>query len=135
LYISNVIETTLSAQPSKPDNIECPLCLGAGELTRSEILDRLGVRDFARVAQLSAEEAFRLLQSQYRQDGELLWSRFESELVKRTSEAEHRYKNELHVLNARTKDMDSTNENTDNGTDSHYRCLVCLRSLLDLGDE
>ena len=67
------------------ENIECPLCLGAGVLTRAETLDRLGVKDFARVAQLSAEEAFRLLQTQYRQDGEGLWARFESELVKRTN--------------------------------------------------
>src|SRR6202171_6527014 len=48
------------------EKIECPLCLGEGELTRAEVLDRLGVKDFARVAQLSAEEAFRLLQGQYR---------------------------------------------------------------------
>jgi hypothetical protein len=43
------------------ENIECPLCLGEGNLKRTEVLDRLGVKDFARVAQLSAEEAFRLL--------------------------------------------------------------------------
>ena len=48
-----------------PEVIECPLCSGEGELTRAEILDRLGVKDFARVAQLSAEEAFRLLQSKH----------------------------------------------------------------------
>ena len=47
------------------EKIECPLCCGAGELSRAEILDRLGVKDFARVAQLSAEEAFRLLQSKH----------------------------------------------------------------------
>ncbi len=34
------------------EKIECPLCCGAGELSRAEILDRLGVKDFARVAQL-----------------------------------------------------------------------------------
>jgi hypothetical protein len=39
------------------EKIECPLCLGEGRLTRAEVLDRLGVKDFARVAQLSAEEA------------------------------------------------------------------------------
>ena len=47
------------------ESIECPLCSGAGELSRAEILDRLGVKDFARVAQLSAEEAFRLLQNKH----------------------------------------------------------------------
>jgi hypothetical protein len=40
---------------SPTEVIECPLCSGTGELTRGEILDRLGVKDFARVAQLSAE--------------------------------------------------------------------------------
>ena len=49
--------------PMAIETIPCPLCAGAGELTRAEILDRLGVKDFARVAQLSAEEAFRLLQN------------------------------------------------------------------------
>src|SRR5438067_13699891 len=43
---------------SASESIECPLCNGAGKLSRAEILDRLGVKDFARVAQLSAEEAF-----------------------------------------------------------------------------
>ncbi len=28
--------------------IECPLCLGEGKLKRTEVLDRLGVKDFAR---------------------------------------------------------------------------------------
>ncbi len=37
-----------------PEGIECPLCLGEGKLKRTEVLDRLGVKDFARVAQLSA---------------------------------------------------------------------------------
>jgi len=49
--------TTKSPIPT--ETIECPLCLGDGTLKRTEILDRLGVRDFARVAQLSAEEAIR----------------------------------------------------------------------------
>ena len=28
------------------ETMECPLCLGAGELKRSEVLDRLGVKGF-----------------------------------------------------------------------------------------
>ena len=51
--------------PVPTESIECPLCLGAGKLKRTEVLDRLGVKDFARVAQLSAEEAFRLLQQKH----------------------------------------------------------------------
>jgi hypothetical protein len=43
------------------ETIACPLCSGEGKLKRTEILDRLGMRDAARVAHLSAEEAFRLL--------------------------------------------------------------------------
>ena len=35
---------------SASESIECPLCNGAGKLSRAEILDRLGVKDFARVA-------------------------------------------------------------------------------------
>jgi len=44
-----------------PETIECPLCVGKGTLTRTEVLERLGMKDFARVAQLSAEEAIRIL--------------------------------------------------------------------------
>jgi hypothetical protein len=77
--------------------IECPLCLGEGKLKRSEILDRLVVKDFARVAQLSAEEAFRLLLSQHKQDEQSEWSRFEAELAKRTTLIAERHKDELHT--------------------------------------
>jgi ribosomal protein S13 len=87
--------------------IECPLCLGAGELTRVEILDRLGVKDFARVAQLSAEEAFRLLQSKHKQDEQTLWARFEAELAKRIADKGQRHKDELHTLGARTKELEA----------------------------
>ena len=89
------------------EKIECPLCLGAGELTRAEVLDRLGVRDFARVAQLSAEEAFRLLQSKHKQDEQNLWARFEAELGKRTTAITERHKDELHSLNARTNELEA----------------------------
>jgi hypothetical protein len=79
------------------ETIECPLCSGAGELTRAEILDRLGVKDFARVAQLSAEEAFRLLQQKHSNDHQNAWSRFETELAKRTTEMREQHKDELRV--------------------------------------
>jgi hypothetical protein len=76
------------------------LCLGAGKLKRTEVLDRLGVKDFARVAQLSAEEAFRLLQQKHKQDEQSVWARFETLLTKRTAEVEQRHKDELHDLRA-----------------------------------
>jgi len=87
--------------------IECPLCLGEGKLKRSEVLDRLGVKDFARVAQLSAEEAFRLLVSKHKQDEQNVWLRFEAELAKRTSDFAQRHKDELHALTARTKELEA----------------------------
>jgi len=79
------------------ETIPCPLCLGEGHLKRTEVLDRLGVRDFARVAQLSAEEAFRLLQSKHASDHQQAWSRFETELTKRTSEIREQHKDALRL--------------------------------------
>jgi hypothetical protein len=83
--------------PSPTESIECPLCSGAGKLKRTEVLDRLGVKDFARVAQLSAEEAFRLLQSKHDREHQTSWSRFETELAKRTAEIRERHKDELRL--------------------------------------
>jgi hypothetical protein len=87
--------------------IECPLCLGEGELTRTEVLDRLGVKDFARVAQLSAEEAFRLLLQKQEHARQNDWARFEAELAKRTADLAQRHKDELHALTARTKELEA----------------------------
>jgi hypothetical protein len=69
------------------ETIECPLCLGEGKLKRTEVLDRLGVKDFAQVAQLSAEEAFRLLLQKQEHACQNDWTRFEAELAKRTYSA------------------------------------------------
>ena len=91
--------------PVATENIECPLCSGAGELSRAEILDRLGVKDFARVAQLSAEEAFRLLQSKHDREHQTAWSRFETELTKRTAEIRDRHKDELRSAQSERDDL------------------------------
>jgi len=80
------------------ETVECPLCLGEGKLKRTEVLDRLGVGDFARVAQLSAEEAFRMLQRKHGNEAQQLWARFESEMTKRTAEIELRHRSELQAL-------------------------------------
>jgi predicted nucleic acid-binding Zn-ribbon protein len=53
------------------------------------------MRDAARVAQLSAEEAFRLLQSKHDREHQSAWSRFEAELAKRTAEIREHHKDEL----------------------------------------
>jgi len=87
------------------EKIECPLCCGAGELSRAEILDRLGVKDFARVAQLSAEEAFRLLQSKHDREHQVSWSRFEAELTKRTVELREQHKDALRSAQSERDDL------------------------------
>ena len=82
------------------ETIDCPLCLGAGRLKRTEVLERLGVKDFARVAQLSAEEAFRLLQKKHDHEHQNAWSRFETELAKRVAEIRERHRDELRVAHS-----------------------------------
>jgi len=97
---------TMTTRPPVPtESIECPLCLGAGKLKRTEVLDRLGVKDFARVAQLSAEEAFRLLQSKHDHEHQQVWSRFETELAKRTAEIRERHKDELRSAQSDRDDL------------------------------
>ena len=96
----------MTTRPPVPtESIECPLCLGAGNLKRTEILDRLGVKDFARVAQLSAEEAFRLLQNRHDHEHQQVWSRFETELAKRTAEIRDRHKDELRLAQSDRDDL------------------------------
>ena len=87
------------------DAIECPLCLGEGKLKRTEVLDRLGVKDLARVAQLSAEEAFRLLLGKHKDDQQSVWLRFEAELAKRMAEIRDRHKDELHATQSERDNM------------------------------
>jgi hypothetical protein len=86
----------MTTRPPMPtETLECPLCRGEGNLKRAEVLDRLGVKDFARVAQLSAEEAFRLLQNRHDHEHQQVWSRYEAELAKRTAEIREQHKDEL----------------------------------------
>ncbi len=63
------------------------------------------MRDAARVAQLSAEEAFRLLQHKYDHDHQSAWSRFETELAKRTTEIRERHKDELRSAQTQREDL------------------------------
>jgi hypothetical protein len=44
---------------------------------------RQGMKDIARVAQLSAEEALRLLSNEHKDEENTLWLRFETELTRR----------------------------------------------------
>src|ERR1700751_5572976 len=104
---------------SAHETIECRLCNGAGKLSRAEILDRLGVRDFARVAQVSAEEPFRLLQSKPDREHQLSWSRFEAELTKRTVELREQHKDALRSEQSERDDLTR-------------RVEACLRELAQL---
>jgi hypothetical protein len=81
------------------------LCAGAGRLKRTEVLDRLGVKDFARVAQLSAEEAFRLLMQKHNHDQQNGWSRFETELAKRATEIREQHKDALRSAQSERDDL------------------------------
>jgi len=118
----------LSTQsPISTETIECPLCLGAGKLKRTEVLDRLGVKDFARVAQLSAEEAFRLLLSKHKQDEQSVWARFETELTKRTGEIEQRHRDELHALRAAGQQQAHEIENANRRVENSLREVADLR--------
>src|ERR1019366_3482302 len=81
-----------------PETIECPLCIGKGTLTRTEVLERLGMKDFARVAQLSAEEAIRILLKTEKESEQARWARFEVELTKRLAEVNAKNNAELQKL-------------------------------------
>ncbi|HEV2172301.1 MAG TPA: hypothetical protein VGR71_01985, partial [Nitrospira sp.] len=91
-----------------------------GKLKRTEILDRLGVKDLTRVAQLSAEEAFRLLQQKSSHDNQQIWARFDSELTKRTAEVELRHRSELQSLTVQNTTLTSRVED-------HLREVAQLR--------
>jgi len=109
-----------TASPVLPAaTIECPLCSGKGALSRAEILDRLGMRDAARVAQLSAEEAFRLLQQKHTHEHQTAWTRFEVELATRTAEIREHFKDELRCSQSERDDLTR-------------RVEGCLRELADL---
>jgi chromosome segregation ATPase len=56
------------------------------------------MKDFARVAQLSAEEAFRLLRQKHTQDESNAWVRFEAELTKQVNAITERYNSQLQTL-------------------------------------
>jgi hypothetical protein len=88
-----------------PETIECPLCLGKGELSRTDVLERLGMKDFARVAQLSAEEAIRLLLSKEKDAEQARWAKFDAELARRLAEVAGRHSAELQRLQAERSEL------------------------------
>jgi hypothetical protein len=88
-----------------PETIDCPLCLGKGRLGRTEVLERLGMKDHARVAQLSAEEAVRLLVAREKDNEQSRWARFESELSRRIAEVTSKHNAELQKLQAEKSEL------------------------------
>jgi len=88
-----------------PEAIECPLCLGKGELSRTEVLERLGMKDFARVAQLSAEEAIRLLLAKEEHAEQARWAKFDAELARRVAEVTGKHNAELQRLQAEKSEL------------------------------
>jgi len=88
-----------------PEAIECPLCLGKGELSRTEVLEGLGMKDFARVAQLSAEEAIRLILKKEKDAEQARWAKFEVELTKRLAAASDKHNAELQRLQAEKSEL------------------------------
>jgi hypothetical protein len=91
--------------PALPETIECPLCLGCGELSRTEVLERLGMKDFARVAQLSAEEAIRLILKKEKDAEQARWAKFEAELARRVAEVTGKHAAELQQLQAEKSEL------------------------------
>jgi hypothetical protein len=98
------------------ESMECPLCLGEGELSRTEVLERLGMKDFARVAQLSAEEAIRLLTARERLGEEARWAKFDTELSKRLAEIVSKHNAELQKLQAEKSDLVARLKGIEEGT-------------------
>jgi DNA repair exonuclease SbcCD ATPase subunit len=88
-----------------PETIECPLCLGEGKLSRAQVLERLGMKDFARVAQLSAEEAIRLLAAKDKDAEHARWARFDAELARRVAEAAAKHSAELQKIQAEKSEL------------------------------
>jgi len=88
-----------------PEAIECPLCLGKGELSRTEVLERLGMKDFARVAQLSAEEAIRLVLKKEKDGEQARWAKFDGELARRAAELTGKHSAELQKLRTEKEEL------------------------------
>ena len=93
--------------PAMPEAIECPLCLGKGELSRTEVLERLGMKDFARVAQLSAEEAIRLILKKEKDAEQARWARFDAELARRVADVTGKHNAELQKLQAEKSELEA----------------------------
>jgi hypothetical protein len=87
-----------------PEKMQCPLC-GEGEISRAEVLDRLGMRDFIRIAELTASQALQLLLKQEKQSENTRWQNFEVELTKRLADVTQRHQAELQKLQSEKNEI------------------------------
>ena len=85
------------------------------------------MKDFARVAQLSAEEAFRLLLSKHQNDEQNVWARFDAELTKRTTLITDRHKDELHSLRTAEQQQAHEIQNANRRVEDSLREVGALR--------
>ena len=99
-----------------------------GTLTRTEVLERLGMKDFARVAQLSAEEAIRILLKNEKASEQARWAKFEVELTKRLAEVNGKHNAEIQKLQTeknevcvRLKQFESNTATTLSNAKQHER--------------
>ena len=97
--------TDSNSTTALPEVIECPLCLGKGELSRTEVLERLGMKDFARVAQLSAEEAIRLILKKEKDAEQARWAKFDAELARRVAEVTGKHNAELQKIQSEKSEI------------------------------
>jgi hypothetical protein len=87
-----------SAGDDSKELVDCPLCDGEGQLERATILARLGMTDHARVAELSAQEAFRLVMKKQAAEEEANWRRFEAEIAKRANAIEDSFNKQVNAI-------------------------------------
>jgi chromosome segregation ATPase len=69
------------------------------------VLERLGMKDYARVAQLSAEEAIRLILKKEKDAEQARWAKFDAELARRVAEVTGKHNAELQKLQAEKTEL------------------------------
>jgi hypothetical protein len=74
-------------------------------LSRTEVLERLGMKDYARVAQLSAEEAIRLILKKEKDAEQARWAKFDADLARRVAEVTGKHNAELQKLQAEKSEL------------------------------
>lgn len=82
------------------DLIECPLCAGKGNLSRTYLYDQLGVRDMAKLATHTAKEAVTELTS-------TLWRQYEENLKKQVADQAEALNSDIDKLKSEKSELDA----------------------------